>query len=102
MRAEVNCRVEIPNSRDILHWKSYKEFQARLFLGMTRLLLWPKSTLLLKNKCDCTAIYMKTQCLQTNETQHCLGKENALGAEGGGERVALIKSLIYMRKKIHA
>jgi hypothetical protein len=45
---------------------------------------------------------MKTQCLQTNETQHCLGKENALGAEGGGERVALIKSLIYMRKKIHA
>jgi len=23
---------------------------------------------------------MKTQCLQTNDTQHCLGKESALGA----------------------
>ncbi len=42
---------------------------------------------------------MKTQCLQTNETQHCLGKESALGAKGGVERVALIKSLIYTRKK---
>jgi len=31
---------------------------------------------------------MKTQCLQTNEMQHCLGKENALGAGGGVERVA--------------
>ena len=42
---------------------------------------------------------MKTQCLQTNETQHYLGKENALGVGGGveRERVALIKSLIYMR-----
>jgi len=38
---------------------------------------------------------MKTQCLQTNETQYCLGKERALGARGGVERVALIKSLIY-------
>jgi hypothetical protein len=37
----------------------------------------------------------ETQCLQTNEMQHCLGKENALGAGGGVERVALIKSLIY-------
>jgi hypothetical protein len=37
---------------------------------------------------------METQCLQTNKTQHCLGKENALGAIGGGESVALIKSLI--------
>ena len=34
---------------------------------------------------------MKTQCSQTNETQHYLKKENALG---GVERVALIKSLI--------
>ncbi len=42
----------------------------------------------------CTAIYMKTYCLQTNETQHCLGKESALGAIAGGERVVLIKSLI--------
>ena len=31
---------------------------------------------------------MKTQCLQTNETQHCLGKESALGARGGGESYA--------------
>jgi len=38
---------------------------------------------------------MQTQCLQTNETQHCLGMENALGAGGEVERVALIKSLIY-------
>jgi len=38
---------------------------------------------------------MKTKCLQTNGMQHCLGKESALGAE----RVALIKSLIYARKK---
>lgn len=37
---------------------------------------------------------MKTYCLQTNETQHCLGKESALGAIAGGERVVLIKSLI--------
>ncbi len=69
-------------------------FRARLFLGITRLLLWLKSTLLLKNKCNHTAIYMKTQCLQTDETQHCLGKESALGAIGGGESIALIKSLI--------
>jgi len=35
----------------------------------------------------------------TNETQHCLGKESALGVRGGVERVALIKSLIYARWK---
>jgi hypothetical protein len=40
--------------------------------------------------------------LQTNETQHCLGKESALVAGGGIERVALIKSLIYARKKDRA
>ncbi len=45
---------------------------------------------------------MKTQCLQANEMQHCLGKESALRAEGGVERVALIKSLIYAGKKEHA
>ncbi len=72
-------------------------FQASLFLGITTLLLWLKSTLSLKNKCFGTTIYMKTQCLQTNETQHCLGKESALGAGGGVEREALIKSLIYTR-----
>jgi len=31
--------------------------------------------------------------------QHCIGKESALGAGGGVERVALIKSLIYARRK---
>jgi len=30
---------------------------------------------------------------------HCFGKESALGAGGGVESVALIKSLIYARKK---
>jgi hypothetical protein len=49
-------------------------------------------TLFLRNKCNRTAIYMKTQCLQTNE-KHYLGKENVLGAGGGVERVGLIKSL---------
>ncbi len=70
-------------------------FQASLFLGITRLLLWLKSTLLLKIKCFDTTIYMKTQ--MTNETQHCFGKESVLGARGGVEKVALIKSLIYAR-----
>jgi hypothetical protein len=40
---------------------------------------------------------MKTQYLQTNEMRHCLGMESGLGAGGGVERVALIKSLIYAR-----
>jgi len=35
-----------------------------------------------------------------NETQHCFGKESTLGAGEGVERVALIKSLIYARKKV--
>ncbi len=52
-----------------------------------------------ENKCFGTTIYMKTQCLQTHRMQHCLGKESTLGAGGGVERVALIKSLIYTRKK---
>jgi len=64
---------------------------------MLTLLSWFKSTLLLKNKCFGATIYMKTQCLQTNEMQHCLGKESALGVGGVVERVALIKSLIYAR-----
>jgi len=56
-----------------------------------------KSTLLLKNKCFDTTIYMKAQCFQTNETQH-YGKEKCLRSEGWSrERVALIKSLIYAR-----
>ncbi len=41
----------------------------------------------------------ETQCLQTNEMRHCLGKENAVGVGGGVERVALIKSLINAIKK---
>ncbi len=55
------------------------------------------STLLLRNRMHCTAIYMKTQFLQTNDTQHCLGKESALGARGGVERDGVIKSLIFAR-----
>jgi len=34
--------------------------------------------------------------------QHCFGKESALEAGGGVERVALIKSLNYERKKERA
>jgi len=34
--------------------------------------------------------------------QHCFGKESALGARGGVERVVLIKSLIYAGKKERA
>ena len=45
-----------------------ENFQARLLLGITRLVIWLKSTLLLKNKCFGTTIYI-TQCCQTNETQ---------------------------------
>ncbi len=37
-----------------------------------------------------------------NEMRHCFGKESALGAGGSVERVALIKSLIYARKKERA
>ncbi len=70
------------------------QFQARLFLGITRLLLWLKSTLLLKNRMHCTANIWKHNVYKQNKTQHCLGKESALGAIWGGESVALIKSLI--------
>ncbi len=42
---------------------------------------------------------MKTQCLQTNETQHYCRKENASEAGWGRERVALIKSLITQDRK---
>ncbi len=40
--------------------------------------------------------YLYENIMFTNkiEMQHCLGKESALGAIGGGESVALIKSLI--------
>ncbi len=41
-------------------WCLRHSFRAKLFLGITRLLLWLKSTLLPKNRMHCTAIYMKT------------------------------------------
>jgi len=42
---------------------------------------------------------MKTQCLQTNETQHYCRKGKTLEAGRGRERVALIKSLITRDRK---
>ncbi len=45
-------------------------FQCSLFLRITTLLSWLKSSLLLKITCFDSTIYMKTQYLQTNETQH--------------------------------
>jgi len=45
-----------------------------------------KSTLLLKIKWFDTTIYMKTQCLQTNETQHYSRKERCLRRRGGEEK----------------
>ncbi len=77
-------------------------FQCSLFLGIITTITWLKSTLLLKNKCFDTHIYMKTQCLQTNKTQHYCGKENAWEAGWVRRRIALIKNLIYARKKRRA
>jgi len=45
---------------------------------------------------------MKTQCFQTNEIQHCLGKESAWEAGWGRERVALVKSFIMQDRKRRA
>jgi hypothetical protein len=45
---------------------------------------------------------MKTDCLQRNKIQHYLGQESDGEAGGVGERVgklAIIKSLIYVREK---
>jgi len=70
------------------------KFLCSLFLRITTLLTWLKSTLLLKIKCFDTTIYMKTQCLKTNEIQNYSRKENAWEAGQGREMVALIKSLI--------
>ncbi len=53
-------------------------------------------------ECFGTTIYMETQCLQTNEMQHCLGKESALRVEGGVEKVVLIKSLIFLSDRKNA
>jgi len=77
-----------------------KVFQRSLFfLRITTLLTWLKSTLLLKNKRFDTTIYMKTQCLQTNKKQN-YWKGKCLRSKGWSrERIALIKSLIYVRWK---
>ncbi len=58
-------------------------FQCSLFLRITTILSWLKSTILLKNKCFLTTIYMKTQCLQKKWVAALLGKENAWEARGG-------------------
>jgi hypothetical protein len=50
-------------------------------------------------KCIGTTIFMKTECLQTNEMWHCFGKGKRFRS---GEEFALIKSLIYARKKERA
>ncbi len=72
-------------------------FNVVFFLRITTLLTWLKSTLLLKNKCFDTTIYMKTQCFQTNETQHYWKGKSLRSERWSRERVALIKSLIYTR-----
>ena len=60
------------------------DFQACLFVGITRLLSPTKSTLLLKNRMHCTAIYMKTQCLQTNKRDAALfGKGKCFRSDSG-------------------
>ncbi len=46
-----------------------------VFSKIGTLLLWLKSTLLMKNKCNRTAIYMKTQCLQNEWDPALFGKE---------------------------
>ncbi len=50
-------------------------FQLTFFFEIKTIVMWLKSTLLLKIKCFDTPIYMKTQCLQAYETQHYLGEE---------------------------
>jgi len=74
-------------------------FQRSLFRRITTLLTWLKSTLLLKNKYFDTTIYMKTQWLQTNETQHNWKGKCLRSDRWSRERVAIIKSLIYARWK---
>ncbi len=87
------------------NWSLKKSFflliQPSLFLGIKTLLLWLKSTLLLKNKCFGTIIYMKTQCFKQMRLSIVWERkvlyEHALWAGGGVERVALINSLFYVR-----
>jgi hypothetical protein len=66
-------------------YRIYTCFNVVFFLRITTLLSWLKSTLLLKIKCFDKTIFMKTQCLQTNETQHCSRKERCLRS-GMGKR----------------
>jgi len=79
------------------HWPVI--FQCCLFLRKATLLSWLKWTLLLKNKCFFTTIYMKTQSLQTNKMQHYWERTMLEKQEEVGEIEALIKSLIYVRWK---
>ncbi len=44
---------------------------------------------MLKIKWQDAHLYMKTQCLQTDKTQHYLGKENTWGAGGVRDRVGI-------------
>jgi len=64
-------------------------FQHTLLVGITTLVAWLKSTLLLKIKCFYTHIYMKTDCSQTYKTQHYLGKERVWEAGGVIESVGV-------------
>ncbi len=50
-------------------------FNIVFFLEITTFVTSLQSTLLLKKKCLDTNIYMKPECLQTNKTQHLLGRE---------------------------
>ncbi len=56
-------------------------FQRSLFSEITTLVTWLKSTLLLKNECFDTHIFMKTQCLQTNKMQHSCERVGGGGSE---------------------
>jgi len=77
-----NERERRTTARDEKKIENIKDnFQCSLFLRITTLLSWLKSTLLLKNKCFGTTIYMKTQCLQTKRDAALLGKENAWEAK---------------------
>ena len=100
MRFADASNLKEPNISINLSWN----FQHCLFLRITTLLSWLKSTLLLKSKCFGTTIYMKTQCLQTNQTQNYWKwrKKYLRSGRRSRERVALIKSLIYARWKSHA
>jgi len=91
-RLAVKCGMHEPSTPQFGFNYFGLEFQQSLFLRITTLLSWLKSTLLLKNNCYGSTIYMKTQW-----DAALFGKGKFLGAGGGVERVALIKSLIYAR-----